>query len=406
MASTAQTSFRYESAVYSLLVTAALISLYFFNFAVTSFGVADAHFLWQARAFLHGRTDIDPAFISTVGPIDTVWRDGKYYWPLGPLPSLMFVPFVALYGPDMRIETVAHCLLAIAAALLSYRLARLRGLRPAEALWAALAFSLGSVMIGLLYTNGPWFFENLLTPTLLLYALIERETKNRPWRIGTIVALAAAARLPALLAATYFFILEIGAGKSFGTTFRRLAFMGAPIVAVLLMLGAFNAARFGNPFWTGQRDHYLMDRAYAERRDTYGVFNLINIPRNFSNYFLRPPALVDGLPLVEPRGVSVLLLSPAFFWLLAANPRGREFRAAAISSVLLLALTLSYFTDGSWQFGPRYLAEVTPLWYLVLIGVFRERGLGRVPKFVIAASAALNLELYWIFFLHFVAQVL
>ncbi|HTK04493.1 MAG TPA: hypothetical protein VL500_02825 [Candidatus Eisenbacteria bacterium] len=394
---------RHEKALLFCLGAAAFFSLVFFVFSAPIIGVGDPHYLWLADAFLRGRLDLPPGFVAAIGRMDTVLRDGRFYWPLGPLPALLFAPAVAAFGPDMLIESYGHAFLAAAAFAGAFALARRKGFAGTDAAWLAFAFSLGSVLIGLLFMNGPWYFENLLSCVLLLAALVEREGKDRPALIGTLIGLAAASRLPSLLIGGFFFLRELGGDRPAGKKPRRFALMAAPVLLVLAGLGAYNAARFGDPFWTGQRDHHLL--AAADSRRDAGVFAPANIARNAYTYFLRPPLLEGWLPVVDPTGVSVLLLSPVFLWLLAARPKDRDVRAAAICSALLLVLLLSYFTDGSRQFGPRYLADALPLAYLALLGVFKERGFGARHKTVIAASAGANLALFWIFGLHYLYRV-
>ncbi|MEY4744926.1 MAG: hypothetical protein RL272_871 [Candidatus Parcubacteria bacterium] len=396
----------YRSLFLATLAFAALISLVLFVFLIQKLGFGEPHYLMLAGSFLKARLDLPVDFVNSIGPLDMVVRDGRYYWPLGPLPAVLFMPFVAAFGPVMTIESVAHCAAALAAAVLAYALARRKGFPSGDAAWLAAAFCLGSVIIGLSFTNGPWFFENLLSAVLLLAALVERSGKNRPIIIGLCVALAGACRLPALVAGVFFFLRDFMERRPWKDALRRMAAMAAPVALALLALGAYDAARFGDPLWTGQRDHVLQDPAYAESRDKYGVFNPVNIPRNFAVYFLRLPSHLGYLPLVEPRGVSVFLISPVFLWVLAARPKDPDVIAAAICSAALLAVLLSYFTDGSWQFGPRYLADLAPFWYLVLLGVFRKRGFGILQRAAIGASAIANMALFWIFEFHFVFHVI
>ena len=54
---------------------------------------------------------------------------------------------------------------------------------------------------------------------------------------------------------------------------------------------------------------------------------------------------------------------------------------------------------------PQSIADALPLAFLVLLGVFRERGFGARHKAAIAASATANLALFWIFGLHYLYRV-
>jgi hypothetical protein len=106
------------------------------------------------------------------------------------------------------------------------------------------------------------------------------------------------------------------------------------------------------------------------------------------------------LPVAYGAGLSVLLLSPAFFLLVRARLRDCETRDAAIAGGLLLAVMLMYYAEGEVQFGPRYLTDAMPLAYLVLVGVCARIGVRGRYKAVIAASALVNLALFWLFILY------
>lgn len=396
---------RHEAALLRCLGLAAFLTLVFFVFSPPIVGVGDPQYLWLADSFLKGRLDLPGEVVAAIGRMDTVLRGGRFYWPLGPLPALLFAPAVAFFGPDMFIESYGHAFLAAAAFVGAFVLARRKGFGRTDAAWMAVAFTLGSVLVGILFMNGPWFFEDLLSCVLLLAALVEREGKNRPALIGTLIGLAAASRLPAVLAGCFFFLCELSNARPAAEKIRRVALMAAPLLVAICVLGVYDAARFGDPFHAGVADHFLSPDALSEGRDRFGAFSVVNVPHNAFAYFLELPVLVGGLPVVDPHGVSVALISPIFLWVLAARPKERDVWAAALCVAALLALVLTYFTTGFVQFGPRYLADVTPLVFLVLLGVFKERGFGARHKSVIAASATVNLAIFWIFALRHLYKI-
>src|SRR5687768_10090100 len=142
---------KHERALLRCLAIASGLSLVFFVFAAPIVGFGDPHYLWLADSFLRGRLDLSAEFVAVIGPMDTVLRDGRFYWPLGPLPALLFAPAVAAFGPDMMIESYAHAFLAAAAFGTAFALARRKGFGRTDSVWLAVAFGLGSVLIGLLF---------------------------------------------------------------------------------------------------------------------------------------------------------------------------------------------------------------------------------------------------------------
>lgn len=364
-------------------------------------GYGDVQYLWLADSFLHGRLDIPGELLRATTVMDTVLRDGRYYWPLGPLPAVLFMPAVAAFGASWSVQGAGQVVFAACAFALAFALARREGFGRRDATWLATALCFGSVLVGVIDMGMPWHMADLLTAASMLAALVEWKGRDRPLVTGTFIALAIAARPQAAVAAGFFFlhgILRDGVGAK---SLRRLARMAAPVALVVLALGAYDAARFGSPFDTGQRDHFLRPGAVAERRDA-AVFDATRIPGNFFWYFLALPEVRDGLPVARPDGVSAVLLSPVFLWLAFARKRDPATIAAAAATALSLLMYLSYFGTGNRQFGPRYLTDALPLLYLVLLGVFKRRGLPASAKAVIAASVAANAYLFSVFASYYV----
>lgn len=384
----------FEFALLLLLGAQCAVGVWLYNGIV---GFNDLQFLWLADAFVHGRLDIAPDILPITTAMDMVVRDGRYYWPLGPLPAVLMAPAVAVFGRIATVQWCAQILFAHVTFGLAWLLARRNGFGARDAAWLALAFCFGSIMIGVIDIGMPWHMGNLLTVLFLLAALVERAGESRPAVIGACLALALSARPQALPAVAAFFIADLLA-KGIGTAARRrLAVMAAPIALVAVLLGAYNAARFGSPFSTGQEDHYLAPGTVADRREAGGVFSLANVPENFRWYFLALPERIDGLPVARPEGVSAILLSPIFLWLAFARGRDAWVRAALLATAVSLLMYLSYFGTGARQFGPRYLTDVLPLWFAALLPVFRRRGFGPLPKSVIAVSVFANVLLFHLF---------
>jgi hypothetical protein len=383
-----------EYVVLGVLATAGLALVEAFNLAKVN---CHQQFVWLATSFLDGRLDIPVKLVAEYGTIiDFTVRQGRIYWPLGPLPAVLFVPFVSVTG------VATHALFqagsAFAVAYLAYRLAKVEGIKALDAGWLAMAFVFGSVMIGPMLLIGPWNLAHLLTAALFLSALIERRTKDRPWVIGAGLALAAAVRLTALLGGLFFFLTIVFDRRPLAAKMRYLAAMAAPLIIVLGLLGVYNQARFGSFFDSGYADSVLNPSSFEyQSRSENGLFSTVNIPRNAYFYFFKSP-LTSPSGGMDSRGFSFFLLSPLF--LLAFVPKKRptgEWMAAAVTIAAQLLLFLSYYTPGAYQFGPRFMSEVVPFLFLILLGSLKEQDrLGRL-KPLIAVSAAVNMILFLIF---------
>ncbi len=356
------------------------------------------HFAWLAESFVHGRLDIPAERLAKVGPMDIVKLNGRYYWPLEPLPAVAMIPLLPLVSLN-NIQFVAQLAVVALIAALAFRLARRRGFGETDSIWLAFALCFASVLSGVIFQNGPWFVGNAFAVLFILAALNESAGKDRPWLTGIFAGLTWLSRLTAGLGTIFFFVLELMRPLPWRARLRRLVFLALPVAAAVVLVALYNYLRFGSLFDTGHAHHWLQPggREYLSVA-AHGLFNLVNVPRNFYYYFLALPDLVRGwLPVVNPYGVSVFVLSPVFLLAFAAKKRTPEFVGAAVATIGCLVVFLTYFTTGFWQFGPRYLCDVLPYWYLLLLTVLPRRGLTLDHKVIIAVSAAANIILFGLF---------
>ena len=358
------------------------------------------HFAWLAESFWRGRLDIIPERLSA-GIIDAALTAGRFYWPLGPLPAILMMPLVPFLGGDA--QPIAQIMFSAAIAWLAFVLARRTGFSRDDAVWLGFLFCFGSAAIGAISMNGPWYVGETVAMLCLLPALIEQRSRNRPAVIGLFAGLALMSRVTAGLGAIFFGLVELLRPGSWRNKAVRIARLAAPVAAAALLLGLYNYLRFGDPRTTGYDVNLLAPWSpEAVDRAKFGLFSAAYFSRNLFYYFLALPESYRGLPLVSPYGVSFFLLSPAFLLSVRARRRYPEFVAAAAASALVLAVLLFYFTTGFWQFGPRYLLDILPYWYLLLLLGIGPRPLSRRFKALIAASAGLNAFLFIVFTAHYV----
>lgn len=391
-----------ENFILGALVSCGVAWILIFNLAGIS---THQHFAWLAESFWRGRLDIPAERILADSPIDISYRDGRYYWPLEPLPAVLMMPLVPWFGADAQL--LLQITVALSLALLAYRLARLTGFTAPDAVWLSFLFCFGSVAIGVISLNAPWYVGNTVAALCLLAALVEQRSRDRTVVIGFFAGLAWISRLTAGLGTVYFFVCELLRPGSWRSKAGRLVRLAVPVAGGIALAALYNHLRFGSPFDTGHAGHYLRpDGPEARRLAEYGLFSLAHAGRNFYFYFLKLPELYRYLPAVSPYGVSIFLLAPVF--ILAGRSRVRhrvEFIAVAVATAGTLAVFLSYFTTGFWQFGPRYLMDILPYWFLLLLLALRSDGFGTRHKMMIAASAGLNMTLFVLFALRNIFKI-
>ncbi|MDZ4226311.1 MAG: hypothetical protein U1C66_02385, partial [Patescibacteria group bacterium] len=140
----------------------------------------------------------------------------------------------------------------------------------------------------------------------------------------------------------------------------------------------------------------------AEVRAKDGLFSLRNIPTNVFFYFLVPPRPVfePGTYRLQPPYVTAniamgfFFLSPIFLYLWRLRGGDRTMRLTMFVAAGMTLLILSYYALNAWEFGPRYLTDVLPLYYLLLLTCFSDSKLIMRDRVLIALSAIFNLYLF------------
>ncbi len=354
-------------------------------------------YVYQAHGFLHGSS-----FFIELPPSarDVSHQGAAAYWPLAPLPAVLLVPLVALFG-IMPWQTMVNFALVPFALFLAYKLGRRTDYAAGDALWLSLAFVFASVYVGVTLRGASWQFGSAVGGLLALGAACEHLGRRRPWLTGLMAAGAFLARPTAGLATLIFLVLaEWWSGVPIPEKRRRLAVVAVPVVVAGILWGGLNFLRTGRVTDSG----YLsadINRNIADLRERYGLFSLANIPTNLYYYFLSGP-----LPLKDPItlhlappyivgnfSMSFFLLSPIFLWAFAVRRPSADVRAAAWAAGVTVAVLLSYYSVNVHEVGPRYLIDVLPFLFLMLLWRFRGRPLPTWAKGVIGASMLLNLYL-------------
>ena len=377
-------------------ILAWLISLIYFLLFLWHFGLHGFYdgFALQAQAFIDGRLDVTPylAAINITYPMDFTLRDGLYYWPLKPMPALLSVPFVAL-GHGEIAQAILKVLALLAIANGAYILARRQGVAGYPAAWLVLALLGGSVLVGPLWMSGPWYLANVISVAFGIWAICEYYGSNRPWLIGVLIACTWATRQTAGLALAIFFYCEIlwqWRTSDLSRIWRRSLMMGLPVAAAIAALIWFDAARFGSPFDSGYGDSLLAGDETEWRREEHGLFNPIYFIQNIYWYFLALPAWTEKGIQVSTGGLSLFVISPVTLWLFARAPWEVDRASAWLAIGIVIPVLLAYYATGAVTFGPRYLNDILPLWFLLLVQIVQHRLLTRGFKRLVLLSVLLN----------------
>ncbi len=411
-------------------------------------GVYD-HFVWQADAFLHGRAEI--AYPVSEGPYQNDYfqdvlpvAEGLAQIPFPPLPALLLLPLVAVFGLGTNGAAVAAVLGALNVALCWVMLLGVTPRRSA-ALLGALFYGFGTVAWYAAMLGTTWFLAHVVASTFLFLAIsvavrADRaavRARVRAWSdhtasvgaavarpvasggrgfgrqlgAGVLFGTAGLARLTTLFGAPFF--VFVGGG---GTWLRRGLAAGAGALVPVILLLLYNVATTGHLFHPAYEHLYRVEyRPHPEMvNEAWGIEDPRYIPQNASVLLAWPPerpllddpacagrpldvrALLDrDCPLLrpDPMGMSILLTSPAYLLALPALWRSWRRRIVAGSALAVLSIALidlMHFSQGWVQFGYRFSNDFAPFAaILVALGIARL-GVGAISLGLVGLSVAVN----------------
>jgi hypothetical protein len=324
----------------------------------------------QAFAFIHGHTYIDApqSFLEHA-------QIGAFSYALHPpLPAVLLMPVVAIWGMDTSQTMFSAVIGAIDVALAWVLLGRL-GLRTVARTWLTVFFGAGTVLWYESVLGSTWALPMNTAVLFTLAALIELYGDARPLWLGIYAALAALARYDMVLAAPVFALLAWRKHRSI----RSVLWMAPGFIAAGIAFIAFNEVRFGTFFDVGVW--------HIPNVNVPEVFALHYLPGNLYTVFFQPPTVNDTFPYIHPvfQGQAITLTSPAFVLALRPSLKRLETAALGAAAVLVSIPSLVCYANGFAQFGTRHYIPAFPF-LLVMMALGMPRRVDQLSKILIGAS--------------------
>jgi hypothetical protein len=320
----------------------------------------------QAQAWLAGRLDLPTG----PGYLEIAEYEGRRYVSFPPVPSLLEVPLVLLFGaatPNALFGIYLFWLVALAALR---ALLRRRGFDERSAILTSLSFVFATNLYVTCVRANVWAYGQSLGFCLAVIGLlfVMANPGGRSWPGYLLLALAVGCRpLLALLFPLYLVLDHRTSGRSLKAAFWAAAVGAGPVA---LALAAYNLARFGNPLEFG---HHHLEWA---RRLPEGIFSLGYLPANAYHAFLRLPEWQGGWPPLrfDPAGTA-FWLNNAPLVIALAGLAFRRFdpwvRAACALTLVSIGLgVLSYEGGGAVQFGFRFFIDLLPAAFVAFAFAF------------------------------------
>lgn len=364
--------------------------------ALTEAGGTNAYAL-VAESLLSGRPDASTCF-----GVDCGMRDGKTYIVFPPLPGLIVLPLVALFGIYTKGFVAISIALWAAALALWNRIFKTYALSYEQRLWLVAAIGFASPLYYvMLRGDGIWFFAQSVAFFFVALALHEVIVAGRLVTAGLALGCALLSRQMSIFYAPLLLLLAFRpeerllriTAERVGQAFK----LGLPILAALVVYLAYNYWRFGNALDSGYNTiQFAADGSIlGERVAAYGLWNVHYVPFNLFYFFLQgfhadftgPMHLTLGN--LDNAGTAILAASPWLLLLFFTHVRRVEFAALVLIAGFSVAL-LFYHSNGFSQYNAqRYMLDWLPAALIVLVPAFTQARL-EIFRLLVAWGVVLN----------------
>ena len=335
------------------------------------------NYVLLADAWLHGHLWINWPGESVS---DALLWDGRRYVIEGPIPAILILPFVAIFGEHANQTTLAAALCAIAVAT-AWSIARRLGASENDRLWLVVFLFAGTSLWWCSMLGDVWFIAHSSAVCFTMLAIRELLGRQRAWLVALLAVCAFESRFSMVLAVPFYALFLVRGGIAPEVRrpnrvvqlarLRALAFVLAP-AAVLWVL--YNEARWNLWYDVGYTAFYHQD---SWGQPTGSPFRLAYLPYELYSFFLQAPVLAEYRQLAIPpffkvdvHGLALTWTSPALVLAFLAKTT-RKYRLVMWTLILVLWIpSLVYYLNGWWQFGMRHALDFEPfVFVLMAIGV-------------------------------------
>jgi len=337
-----------------------------------------------AQGWLDGRFDTDKCFDG-----DCALYKGLTYIIFPPLPGVIALPFVALFGAGFRFFMPMAVLVFAATGWLWWKIFnRENGSRDVALLLVCVVLFASPLAFVTLRADHVWFFAQswgfLFATAALYFALV----RPNALLVGIFIGLTFLCRQMTILYLPVLYVLMLDKDTPWfridGEAVRRVLLMAVGPLIALAIYFAYNYLRFGSPMETGysyifpiewQGTEYDAGQFLKDRVRDLGIFSRQYFPFNAIYMFIAGPHVEFGgkymtdMVSFDVNGASLFLVTPVFLLALLA-PWNRSFWFGLGTVAIILGMTLFYHSNGFSQ----YSAQRYALDWLPILLIFLARG--------------------------------
>ena len=324
-----------------------------------------------AQAFLHGH-----AWIVWPGPyIDALAYHGQHYIIEAPLPAVLLLPFVALFGPGFN-QTLAAVVLAAIAVGAAYQLGEHFGVPRARNAWVCAFLLAGTDLLWAAMLGDVWFIAHVAAVCFTMLALVELTGKKRGWLVALWAACAFESRFTFVVTLPIYAYLLAFDGDGWARLAPKWKSALGTFAAVLIPVGAlwvwYNVVRWGTWYDIGYTAWYHQD---AVGLPTGSPFRLMYLPYQLYSFFVQGATRLNAFPWLRPEftGIALTWTSPALILAFLARRPVRLAASLWLLTFLCAAPNFIYYVNGFAQFGMRHALDFEPFLIALMLLAAREK---------------------------------
>jgi hypothetical protein len=342
------------------------------------------HFVYLADAFLHGKLGVSGGGTALA---EIVPFNGNYFVVYPPMPAVLLLPFVALFGIafDQGLMSIFLACFCVAA---TWLMLKKTGANGNKALWLTMLFGFGTCFWFTASVGSSWYIEHVSAVLFLTLAIILALYKKSPFLTGLLLGFAFLSRLPVVLSFPFFLLLIYEQNSAWKPRLKQTAYF---FVGLGIIVGVYELYNFGR--WSAFSDlgYTLIPGIPQDPYFQQGIFNISYIPRHIYAILFQGPILLNNFPYFEPNwvGLGLFFTTPAFIYIFK-GPWNKLSKYAALAIICILPILITHGTVGFTQFGYRFSLDFTPFLILLAAKGMRDN-LGWEEKTLIILSIIVNL---------------
>ncbi|MBI2596021.1 hypothetical protein HYW46_04795 [Candidatus Daviesbacteria bacterium] len=324
--------------------------------------------LAEGFTHLHLYTQEAPSWLNELIPVD-----GRYYIALPPMPAVMMVPGILIFGKFFS-ETYFSIILAGINIVLVYKLIKKINFSEETAVLIAFFFGFGTNHWFLASVGSSWYIAHIVALFFLLLALLETFGRKRLWLVGLFLGAAFWSRTTVIFTLPFFFIYLYKEFWAVKKNMLKILYFILPVLAFIFLDALYNYLRFNK--FSPLAPYQLIPGISSDRIFGEGFMSLKFIPRHLKAIFFELPKIQSAFPYMVPSLYASALWFTSPLLLFITLIRRNILTLACWSAIIPTVFVISLWAGvGYAQFGYRFAQDFMPF-LLILTAI----GIGNKPS--------------------------